>query len=49
MKELNKNVSIGKEERYLLVGEFDETDWEELFLTEYWEPRESGKDFLRVN
>ena len=33
----------------ILVVDFDEEDWNELMLTDLWEPFEDGKAFLRVN
>ena len=38
-----------KENRYFHVDKFDEEDWNELMLTDLWEPFEDGKAFLRVN
>ena len=32
-----------------LVEVYDEADWNELMLTDLWEPFEDGKAFLRVN
>ncbi len=33
----------------ILVVDFDEEDWNELMMTDLWEPFEDGKAFLRVN
>lgn len=33
----------------ILVVDFDEEDWNQLMLTDLWEPFEDGKAFLRAN
>jgi hypothetical protein len=49
MRENNNRLNSGFKDQYVLVTDFDEEDWNQLFLTDLWEPFEEGKAFLRVN
>jgi hypothetical protein len=49
MKETNNRLNNRFKDNYVLVTDYDEEDWKQLFLTDLWEPFEEGKSFLRVN
>jgi hypothetical protein len=49
MKDTSIRLNSRFKDKYVFVTDFDEEDWQHLFLADLWEPFEEGKSFLRVN